>query len=222
MNRKIKAVETSDIFWNDLKGLRKESWYADIRKSIAKFVTDLAKGLPVRERGFSNPNLKGVMHVGLPKDMRLFHVYPDDSVLRLCLVADHRVYGFKGKNKSKEASTANRVWRSAEGEVVQSPKWDDIKWKNPADLVDNPELNEMSIKGLHDINVSLNAEIDDFQLLIRFAKVPTVNEVPDKVLGPWLEDLVSAQESVIDAMDLVCKRRRKPLVIEDFQCWMEL
>jgi len=221
MSRRISSIEASDIFWDDLKSLRKESWYADLRRSIARFVTDIANGHPVRERGFTNPRLKGVMHVSLPRDMRLFHVYPEDDTLRLCLVVDHKVYGFNGKNKGREGKTADRVWRAAEGEPVRSPFWEDIKWRRPCDLIGNPELHEMSFAGLHGLADDLDEEADSLRRLRKEARVSETSQIPCDVIDGWLEDLISAQDSVFETIECLVRERRQALRVDDFENWME-
>lgn len=221
MTRQIDVIEASDIFWSDLRVLRKESWYPEIRRSIAKFVTDMANGNTVKERGFSNSRLKGVMHVSLPKDMRLFHVYPENTTLRLCIVANHKVYGFKGKNKARENATADRIWRAAESDHARSPMWDIIKWRRPSDLINNPELHEMSVEGLNTLSEELNLEVVELSRLKRLMRKTEVDSIPSDVLDAWFEDLVTAQEYVFETIESHLKERRQSLRVNDFEGWME-
>lgn len=221
MNRRITHVEASDTFWSDLEPLRKEKWYGDLRKSIARFVTDLASGEPVRERGFSNPRMKGIMHLNLPRDMKLFHIYPDSSTLRLCLVADHKIYGFNGKHTGREASTADKIWRAAETPVAVSPFWDTLKWRTPEDIIGNPELREMSFAGLQKLIEEIDQESHDLDKLMRHLKVREIDQIPLDTFGAWADTLVDAQDRVYETIETLAREKRKALQPEDFMEWAE-
>ncbi|CAN0564202.1 unnamed protein product, partial [Laminaria digitata] len=171
MHRKIDKVEASVTFWKDLERVRKESWYPQLRRCIAEFVTEAARGETSREKGFSNPKLKGIMHIRLPKGMRMFHVYPENDRLRLCLVIDHAAYGFNGKHTGREGRTADKIWRDFEVPVVHSPFWDDIKWRKPSDILCNPEVQEMSAQGLADLLSEIEDETFSLQRLKRHVGV---------------------------------------------------
>jgi len=221
MNRQITKVEASVGFWNDLEPLRKERWYPDLRRAIANFVTDLAAGNPVRERGFSNPRLKGIMHLNLPKDLRLFHVYPDSDTLRLCLVADHKVYGFNGKHMGREAATADKIWRGVEMPVAVSPFWKNLKWKTPAEVCDHPELAEMSVDGLRGLIDDLDQEADSWQKLTRHLKVDGIDDIPLKDFETWADDLIRAQDCAYSSLETIAKNARGKLSVDDFSIWCE-
>jgi len=221
MNRKITQVEASVGFWNDLEPLRKERWYPELRRAISNFVTDLAEGNPVRERGFSNPRLKGIMHLNLPKDLRLFHVYPNSDTLRLCLVADHKVYGFNGKHMGREAATADKIWRGVEMPVAVSPFWKNLKWKTPSDVCDHPELPEMSIAGLRGLIDDLDQESNSWEKLTRHLKVDGIDDIPLGDFETWAEDLITAQDCVYQSLEDIAKNARAKLSLEDFNVWME-
>lgn len=221
MNRKITQVEASVGFWNDLEPLRKERWYPELRRAISNFVTDLAEGNPVRERGFSNPRLKGIMHLNLPKDLRLFHVYPNSDTLRLCLVADHKVYGFNGKHMGREAATADKIWRGVEMPVAVSPFWKNLKWKAPSDVCDHPELPEMSITGLRGLIDELDQESNSWEKLTRHLKVEGIDDIPLGDFETWAEDLITAQDCVYQSIEDIAKNARAKLSLEDFNVWMD-
>lgn len=221
MNRKITQVEASVGFWNDLEPLRKERWYPELRRAISNFVTDLAEGNPVRERGFSNPRLKGIMHLNLPKDLRLFHVYPNSETLRLCLVADHKVYGFNGKHMGREAATADKIWRGVEMPVAVSPFWKNLKWKTPGDICDHPELPEMSVDGLRGLIEDLDQESNSWEKLTRHLKVDGIDDIPIGDFENWAEDLITAQDCVYKSLEDIAKNARAKLSLEDFSVWME-
>ncbi len=221
MNRQITQVEASVGFWNDLEPLRKERWYPDLRRAISNFVIDLAEGNPVRERGFSNPRLKGIMHLNLPKDLRLFHVYPDSDTIRLCLVADHKVYGFNGKHTGKESATADKIWRGVEMPVAVSPFWKNMKWKTPAEICDSPELPEMSLAGLQGLIEDIDKESDNWEKLTRHLKVDGIDDVPIEDFEGWADELIRAQDCVYNSLECVAKNDRSKLSVADFSCWME-
>jgi predicted DNA-binding ribbon-helix-helix protein len=222
MKRKITRIEASVTFWKDLEAVRKESWYTQLRRSIAEFVTEVADGCNAREKGFSNPKLKGIMHVKLPKGMRLFHVYPESDLLRLCLVVDHSVYGFNGKHMGREARTADKIWRDFEVPVVHSPFWDDMKWKLPSDILSNPEISEMSNTGLNTLLAEIEDESHNFARLIRALGVKSMDDVSEDQYDLWAESLIEAQDLVIAKIEENVKSNRKTLELSDFHSWLEM
>ena len=222
MQRKISRIEASATFWKDLESVRKESWYIPLRRSIAEFVTDVANGNSVREKGFSNPKLKGIMHVKLPKGMRLFHVYPENDLLRLCLVVNHSVYGFNGKHMGKEARTADKIWRDFDVPAVHSPFWEDLKWKTPSDILMNPEISEMSLQGLNDILDDIDNESMTLDRLKRTLDLKSIKDIPEDHYDRWAEDLIGAQEHVMEKIEQRVRAKRKNLEISDFEPWLQM
>ena len=220
MSRTISSVEASDTFWDDLEPLRKEPWYNALRRTIAEFVHDRAAGNPVRERGFSNPRMKGIMHLNLPRDMRLFHLYPDSKTLRLCMVADHKLYGFNGKHTGKEGKTADKIRRAADMPVAVSPFWSTLRWRRPHDLCETPELGEMSPAGLHGIISEIDEESCSMERLLRHARVRDIDEVSPTLFEDWADRLLDAQDRVYETIEQQARARRPVLEIADFEPWM--
>lgn len=222
MSRTITKVEASATFWKDLEGLRKESWYGQLRRSIAEFVFEASEGNTSREKGFANPKLKGIMHIRLPQGMRMFHVYPENDLLRLCLVVDHSSYGFNGKHMGREGKTADKIWRDFEVPTVRSPFWEDVRWKHPQEIMNNPEIDEMSKNGLVDLLDEIEEESRSLEKLMRAVGVKSISDISDEDYDDWADDLIEAQIRVTDTIEKMAKRRNSDLKIQDFEPWLAL
>ncbi|MFX4299855.1 hypothetical protein [Pseudosulfitobacter pseudonitzschiae] len=220
MSRTITKIEASASFWKDLEGVRKESWYGQLRQNIAEFVIEASQGNTSREKGFANPKLKGIMHIRLPQGMRMFHVYPKSDMMRLCLVVDHSSYGFNGKHMGREGKTADKIWRDFEVPAVRSPFWDDVRWKQPEDILRNPEVDEMSSAGLSGLMQEIDEESRTLVKLMRATGAKTINDIPEECYDKWAEDLIEALDRVAEAIENMARRRNSTLEINDFEPWM--
>lgn len=208
MSRNINAIHTSETFWSDLKKFRKEHWYPEVRAAIGRFVQDVMSGSATTDRGFSNPALKGVFHLRLPNNLRMFHIY-EGQTLHLCMVDDHRAYGFNGKHRAAEVKVADRAKRAMQEPLVISPGWDGIKWKTPACLIGNPEVKELSIEGIQSLIEELDEESHSLRKAKKAYNARTIEALGEDDLEGWLTGLIAAHEAAYARLEVLCAR---PLV----------
>lgn len=150
----------------------------------------------------------------------MFHVYPENDRLRLCLVIDHAAYGFNGKHTGREGRTADKIWRDFEVPVVHSPFWDDIKWRKPSDILCNPEVQEMSAQGLADLLSEIEDETFSLQRLKRHVGVKEVKDIPEDAYDAWAVDLIEAQDRVTAAIEEMARNRQPQLKVDNFEPWL--
>ena len=221
MANSIRKVEVSRGFWGDLEGLRHESFYGDLRRAVGRYLEDMQAGRPIPEAGFKNSKLRGVKHLRLPRGLRLFYAYTGEGCVRLCRIADHKSYGFKGKHRSREAEAADRLRREIEAPAAPSPGWATLPWRRPSELLDHPELAEVSTEGLQRLLDEVEGEVDGLPRLCRDVGVRGAEELPEEKVDAWLEDLVRAADALAQELERRLSRAAPAVDAASLRNWSD-
>ena len=108
-------------------------------------------------------------------------------------LGDHTDYGWRGKNASAEARTARRINNSVDGFSVGAPHWDTLRWRDPRELLNHPDLPELSVEAATNLLEELEDEANEPS---RFEETYGISlmDVSDDDLDAYLADVQSAQD----------------------------
>lgn len=203
--RIIKRVEVSSLFWKDLGDWRKHPEYPKIRASIGQFVANVMRGEPGGDISFAGLNSwDGVRHLHVPAKLILFTAYPDDSTVRICALKKHDFYGFKRERKSMSHNAVRVVHRAREAPAQPFPNWNQIIWRDPAEVPGHPELRELSRESLDALYQQIAQESEDFALLRRATDGMSERNAA-RIADAWLDDLLTAEAAV---QEMILERAR--------------
>jgi len=212
----IKYITITQLFWDTLEAHRGHPRYPDFRNKIARTVAR-----KVEDRNFNNSNdtmflasanrwLAGIWHAKLSvnPDIVMFYTVDSDTI-NLAMIGSHHDYPHQaGKHKSKAEALGGRIRNSIEKGHVVTPSWSRLKWSTPADLMQNPELEELSLDHLVEIEEVLKLELEHAPL---FEKLHG-HRLDDADVGTftrWLEETDRALEAVDQAQTAVRSLRRE-------------
>ncbi len=219
--RIIKKVEVSPLFWKDLSDWRKNPDYAKVRGNIGAMIGKVMRGEPGGEAPFrGNDAWEDVRHIHVGAKLVLFATYPDEETIRICALKKHDFYGFKRERKSMATNAANVILRAAMAETKPFPDWGKITWKDPAELLDHPELPELSREALDALYQDLAQEGEDFTRLRRATEGMTDRNA-SRVADAWLDDLLKAEARVQDVILARARHRHDHSPAELFTRWEE-
>lgn len=217
--RRITKVEASPLFWKDLADWRKHPEYVKIRGNIGGMVARLMRGEPGGDVGFQGLHLwDGIKHLHVGAKLVVFTAYPQEDTLRICALKKHDFYGFKKERKSLAGNAASVVHRAAAASAKPFPDWGRISWKDPAEIIDHPELLEISRESLDRLYQEIAQEGDDFVLLNR-ATAGMSDKNASRVADAWLTDLLRAEAAVQEALLVRDRHRHDHSPAEIFTGW---
>ena len=222
MQKKISKVEVSALFWKDLDDWRRHPEYAKIRANIAGLVERVLRGEPGGDVGFTGLSAwDGVKHMHVGQKLIVFTAYPKDDTLRICALKKHDFYGFKRERKSMAANAARVILRAAAAVPKPFPDWNKISWKDPSEVIDHPELAEMSRDALDALYQDIAEEGDTFKKLRRATEGMTEKNAA-RVADAWLEDLLRAENAVQAAILKRARHRHLSTPKETFTSWADI
>ena len=217
-DRKIKQVKVSKVFWKDLGEVRKKTEYWAIRKSIAKTIESAFKGKEINDRTFQNRVWEGIAHIKTPGKLILFTRREADETLALAGLRKHDSYGYKNESKGAVASTAKTLLNGLAAGPVRSPEWSSISWSTPMDILNNPEVSEMSREGLEKLLAVLTDESYTLERLERkIEKVPL--ELRGDFENQWFTAVDDAMIFLKREIQNFSKRSDQHLSVSDFESW---
>jgi hypothetical protein len=120
----------------------------------------------------------------------------------LSMIGDHHDYGFNNKGTNAGQVMANRIDQAIARGHVASPDWDTIKWSTPMELLDHPELAELSLAALGRVHTAVQVEAETFELLLR-VEGKERSQMPE-VYTPWFEAL----DALNDKIEAIVNTRR--------------
>ncbi|TLX16595.1 hypothetical protein [Rhizobium sp. MHM7A] len=216
----ITKVVFTDLFWETLSDHRKHSRYRDFRNSIAMCIRHKSQNrsfTSASDKPFNaDPTLKGIWHCKLSRnpDVILFYRMAENTMF-LSMIGDHHDYGYNNKGTNAGQVMANRIDQAIARGHVPSPDWDTIKWSTPMELLDHPELAELSLNALGRVHSAIMTEQENFDMLVR-VEGEQRSQLPE-VYTPWFEALDAVNdkiEAIIDARRLHKKAARGYGVVE--------
>lgn len=199
MQRKIKKVEVSSLFWNDLSDWRKHPGYPKIRADIGGMVSKMMRGEFAGDSPFRNKVWEDVRHLHVSSKLIVFLTYPDEETVKICALKKHDFYGFKNNRSNIERNSASVILRSAIAQSKPFPDWGRMSWRDPSEILDHPELLEMSREALDTLYQEICQEGEDF-LKLRKATEGMTDKNASRIADAWLEDLMRAEGVVQDAI----------------------
>jgi mRNA-degrading endonuclease YafQ of YafQ-DinJ toxin-antitoxin module len=207
MMKGISKVVTTSLYWETLGELRGTPRYDKLREAINNLVLQKAERRgPINGRDHlfatkSIPALYGLWHCSISRnpDVVLFYAIKDDTIT-LGMLGNHDDFPNHGsRNLSRYNSVGTRIWNSIEDGHVPSPKWADLKWSRPADLIAHPEIEELSVSALSDLLGVLERETEDAPLFSRLHG-RDILDCDEPTIYSWLEEVDKAHNHVCDLM----------------------
>jgi len=187
----IRYVITTELFWKTLADYRRHGTYLTLRDKIDETVYNKVQDRhhrTQRDKPFdATSKLRDIWHTHLSKELDavLFYTVSGD-VLTLAMIGNHGDYPNAGKNKSKEAPFAARIWNAVGTGHVASPEWKKIRWTHPSDLLGHRDLHEMQASVIDEIRRELREEATSFA---RFERVTGIDHRDDDSIGAVVEYL---------------------------------
>lgn len=217
----ITKIEVAAGFWKDLEAWRRHPDYWAIRRDIARIVQRRAAGEDGGDAPFTGGKERwgGLHHAHITSKLIVFTGYPAEGTLKLCSVVKHDAYGFRQERKSMANTFASRMQRALGARPVASPDWSGLKWRDPGDIPDHPELRELSEDGLRGLYQEILDEQDSLERLQRRMGEMS-GSLGDAFADAWLEALIAAQEAVQDEhLARLKPRTTSALHVADFSSW---
>lgn len=200
MSREIRKVEVTSLFWKDLADWRKHPDYWRIRSQISDMVQKAARGEPAGDKPFTGGNLwTGIRHMHLAAKLVVFTMYPDEDTIRLCAIKKHDFYGFKNERRSLASTAAQTIRYAATKGHCPSPEWSGLRWSDPAEIANHPELPELSSQGLGRLMDELMEEVDSLEKLKRKGE-PLSPARRVELADRWLDSIIEAQDALHERM----------------------
>jgi hypothetical protein len=159
------SLRFANLFWETLAEHRNAPYYRNLRSKLLaigahKAISD--SQFSGADRSFKNPDLKNVRHIRLIQNPEVTLFYHTSSgVTTFAMLGSHADYGFKGINAKAETRTGIRVHNASVSPERKSPAWPSLRWQDPLDILNNPDLPEMSQDALMDIAEELIEEERD-------------------------------------------------------------
>ena len=190
---------STDLFWETLREHRQQPYYRALRFKLLKFAA--AKWASpgqasAADRPFRNPALRDIWHIRLHQDPEITLFYAKrGSETVFAMLGDHNDYAWRGINARAEPRTANRVNNSVDRPAAQSPHWATLKWQDPLEILNHPDLPELSREASHLLMQELADEASEpvkFERRQGFALV----DAKEADFDAYLEDIQRARELV--------------------------
>ncbi len=194
----ITKIVFTDLFWETLSDHRKHSRYQDFRNSIAmciRYKSQNRSFTSASDKPFNaDPTLKGIWHCKLSRnpDIILFYRLAENTMF-LSMIGDHHDYGYNNKGTQASHVMVNRINQAIARGHVASPDWETIKWSTPMELLENPELSELSLSALSRVHSAIQEEANSFELLQRVEG--DRSQLPE-VYTPWFEALDAVNDKI--------------------------
>jgi mRNA-degrading endonuclease YafQ of YafQ-DinJ toxin-antitoxin module len=203
----ITKVVFTDLFWETLSEHRKHSRYRDFRNSIAmciRYKSQNRSFTSASDKPFNaDPTLKGIWHCKLSRNPDVIMFYRmSENTMYLSMIGDHHDYGYNNKGTNAGQVMANRIEQAIARGHVATPDWETIKWSTPMELLENPELAELSLAALSRVHTAVQMEAESFELLLR-VEGKERSQLPE-VYSPWFEAL----DALNDKIELIVSDRR--------------
>jgi mRNA-degrading endonuclease YafQ of YafQ-DinJ toxin-antitoxin module len=177
----IRYVITTALFWKTLAQYRRHGNYLTLRDKIDETVYHKVQDRhhrTQRDKPFeATSKLRDIWHTHLSKELDavLFYTLSGDD-LTLALVGNHGDYPNAGKNKSKEAPFAARIWKAVGDGHVPSPAWQKIRWSHPGELIGHRDLPEMDARAIDALRWEIREETRNF---VHFEKLTGLDHLDD-------------------------------------------
>lgn len=195
----VKRVLYTDLYWDSLAEFRNTPHYRQIHENIATCIVN-----KIRDRNFWSPTdemfsaqkeLKGIWHarvLGMP--LRLLFYKIEGDTLQFGNIGTHDDYGWKGKNSKAAERLVERFRHAIARGHVAFPDWEPVRWSDPAQLVDHPDLAVMSVKSLRALYRQLSEE---YETLALFKRKHGERAVDDLGLAfSWIETISQVRDGV--------------------------
>jgi mRNA-degrading endonuclease YafQ of YafQ-DinJ toxin-antitoxin module len=201
----ITKVITTSLYWETLGELRNTPRYEKVRESINNLVRMKAERRgPVngRDQMFavkSLPALYGLWHCAISRspDVVLFYAVNDDT-LTLGMLGTHDDFpNHRSTNTSRLNGVGTRIRNSMAEGHVPSPRWTDLKWSRPGDLIEHPEVEELSSSALTELLEVLEREATDAPLFERLHGRPIL-DCDEPTIDAWLSEVEKAHGHVCE------------------------
>lgn len=210
----INKVVTTSLFWETLGELRGTSRYEKIRSDIRDLVKKKSESrMPInsRDKIFNEKRLhqlQGIWHCSISRnpDVVLFYDMDGDA-LTLGMLGRHDDFPAGSHNVSRSIGVGSRIRNAIAEGHEPSPLWSGIKWQKPTDLIDNPEVEELSMTALQNLADALYMESQDAPMFKRLNGIDLL-EADETEIGAWLDDVERAHTRVLEVM-------RRPLMSPD-------
>lgn len=217
-HRKITKINGSKLFWKELGALRNHPDYWVIRANIKNIIQVMERGESPGDRGFRSPDMEGLRHIRVASKLWLFFGHQEEGEVKLVTVGKHDIYGFGNERSNIKASTSKRLQNALHGPNVRSPEWKSIKWVEPSDVMNHPELLELSREGLEALYNELLEEADTLERLEQATKSLSKRSA-DRVGYGWLDDLDEVIHFVEATLVKSARKKVPYLTPKDFENW---
>lgn len=203
----IRKVVTTSLYWETLGALRGTPRYDKLREQIADLVrrkSDNRGPVNGRDQMFNAkgiPALYGLWHCSISRnpDVVLFYAMEGDTIT-LGMLGDHNDYPTGStKNPARYQGVGTRIRNAIAAGHVSTPNWTDIKWSRPADLVANPEVEELSVSALYELLEVLERETHDAPIFER-VHGKDIMETDGDSMDAWLDEVSKAHSHVATLM----------------------
>lgn len=195
----ITQVIYTDMFWSMLEQYRNSPRYELYREKIEECILNKSRDRGFRSNSdypFTGVMLKNYWHCVLSRtDDAIFIYTMEGDKFVAGAIGGHELYGYNGKNVKQGAKTAAKIVSAIARGHMPVPNWTTVKWSDPAELLDNRDLNEASFDQLKAIHSTLTAELDHPAQLEKVTGM-TWDKVPDAKLTKWVEDTEAAHKVV--------------------------
>lgn len=159
------SLRFANLFWDTLAEHRTAPYYRTLRAkllAIGAHKTLSDSQFSAADRSFKNNDLKNIRHIRLVQNPEITLFYHTSSgVTTFAMLGNHTDYGFKGINMTAETRTGVRVHNASVSVEKPSPTWPSLRWQDPLDIVNNPDIPEMSRDALKDLMAEILEEEKD-------------------------------------------------------------
>ena len=197
------TVRCTDLFWATLQEHRDSPRYRSLRFRLLQFMRakeNSTAPFSGGDRPFTNSALKDIWHLRLrtSPEVTLFYVRNGPETV-MAMIGSHADYGFKGANSRAEARTATRVNNAVAGPGSPTPGWETLRWADPLDILNGPDVPEMSRGAMDSLVGEIEAEEATGARFERLQGIPLI-EASEGDFFRYMDDLAKAREFVISLM----------------------